>query len=91
MNIGANEGASDKESRIVFFHILSFFFVSSQISIIYPYMHMSMIVAGQGQKVHFFRVGYNWEVFQGCFGGISYIFCVFIRTSSTANSRGVAG
>ena len=49
MNIGANEGASDQESRFFFFLV---FFVSSQISIIYPYMHM-MIVAGQGQKVTF--------------------------------------
>jgi len=41
-------------------------------------MHMSMIVAGQGQKVHFFRVGYNWEVFQGCFwGNIIYFLCFY--------------
>ena len=62
MNIGANEGASDQELRIVFFSKSSLIFVSSQISIIYPYMHM-MIVAGQGKKVTFLGVGL--EGFQG--------------------------
>ena len=81
MNIGANEGASDQELRIVFFSKSSLIFVSSQISIIYPYMHM-MIVIGQGKKVTFLGVGL--EGFQGI-GGYHII---LVRTSSTANSRG---
>ena len=56
-----------KYKGLIFFSY-PLFFVSSQISIIYPYMHMSMIVAGQGQKVHFFRVSL------GIIGGFSGMF-----------------
>ena len=52
-------------------------------------MHLSMIVAGQGQKVHFFGVvGYNWRVFRDFWRGISYNISLFFRTSSTANFKG---
>ena len=88
MNIGANEGASDQESRFFFFLVFFCFFTNiNNLSI-----HAHDDCSWPGSKSHFFRVvGYNWRV-SGMFGGEYHInFSLFFRTSSTANFKGVGG
>jgi len=85
MNIGANEGASDQELRIVFFQILSFFCIFTNINNLSIHAHVNDC-RWPGSKSSLF---YG----QGFIGGFSRnrgYHIILVRTSSTANSSGVA-
>ena len=72
MNIGANEGASDQESRFFSSLFFCFFTNINNLSI-----HAHDDCSWPGSKSHFFRVvGYNWRV-SGMFGGEYHIILVY--------------